>query len=447
MDELLSKRMPYSAEAEQSVLGSMLIDARCVPEVLELVSPKDFYVPENVKIFETLYSMFALSKPIDPITVLDELKLAGVYDDAGGRAYLMSLIDITPTSANVARYAAIVRDKALIRSLAEISGEIYENAITGEAEASVILEKAEQRIYSLRRDHSGKGLVHIRSVIYENYKKLDELARNGGVLPGLTTGFSTLDTFLAGLSNSDLILIAARPGMGKTSLALNIAQSAAIKTGKDVAVFNLEMSREQLVLRMLSSEALIDSKRLRTAELNDKEWDKLAHATATLGGAPIYIDDTSSINTNEIKARCRRLGTDLGLVVIDYLQLMQSTRRTENRVQEVSDISRALKIMAKELDVPVICLSQLSRAPEGRQDKRPMLSDLRDSGAIEQDADIVIFLYRDDYYHEDSETRNICELIIAKNRHGETGTVDLQWLGQFTKFSTQDVIHNEASHR
>lgn len=447
MDELLGKQLPYSAEAEQAVLGAMLINAACIPEVLEKINPRDFYIPENRKIFETIYSMFTLSRPIDPVTLLNELKQQQIYDDAGGRAYLFQLMEITPTAANVLYYTEIVRDKAMLRALAEVSAETYDRAIAASGDAADLIENAEQKIYALRRNASGRGLIPVRSIILDAYAHLSELAKNKGRLPGVECGFSDLDAFLGGIGNTDLVLLAARPGVGKTSMALNIAQNVAVKTKKDVAVFNLEMSREQLVMRMLSSESLIDLKRLRTADLSDDEWEKVARASTILGTAPLYIDDTPSIASGEIKAKCRRLGDNLALVVIDYLQLMQSGRRIENRVQEVSEISRSLKIMAKELNVPVICLSQLSRAPESRPDKRPMLSDLRDSGAIEQDADVVMFLYRDDYYNEDSEEKNVCECIVAKNRNGATGTVKLQWLGQFTRFSTQERHLNAPPHR
>ena len=447
MDELLGRQLPYSADAEQSVLGAMLIDPDCIPEVVETLSAQDFYIPENRRIFEIIYSMFTMSRPVDPVTVLEELKAAGVYDEAGGRAYLFQMMDVTPTSANVAKYAEIVRDKATLRTLAEITAEAYNNAVSGSGESSDILENTEQRIFSLRHNSTTNGLMPIRSVIVNAYNTLSELARTKGKYPGVESGFSGLDACLGGLKNSDLIILAARPGVGKTSFALNIAQNVAEKARKGVAVFNLEMSREQLVMRMLSSEALVDSKKLMTANLSDDEWEKIAHASSALGGSPIYIDDSANITVGEIKAKCRRLGDELGLVIIDYLQLMQSGRRSDSRVQEVSEISRSLKIMAKELNVPVICLSQLSRASEGRTDKRPILPDLRDSGAIEQDADVVMFLYREDYHNRDGEPTNECECIVAKNRHGETTTVKLKWLGQFTKFSTLETHYDEPPRR
>ena len=446
MDELLGRQLPYNADAEQAVLGAMLIAPDCIAQVVEKLSASDFYLPENRKIYETIYSMFTMSRPIDPVTVLEELQSAGVYDEAGGRAYLFQIMDVTPTAGNVGKYAEIVRDKAVLRRLAEISAASYEHAIAGEGETSDILEKAEQDIFSLRHMGTGGGLVSIKTVVQNAIRDMSELSKSKGKYPGVESGFSGIDACLGGLKDSDLIILAARPGMGKTSFALNIAQNVAKRSGKSVAIFNLEMSREQLAMRMLSSEALVDMSKIMMADLTDDEWEKIARASLVLGGSPIFIDDTADINVGEIKAKCRRLGDDLGLVVIDYLQLMNSGRRSDSRVQEVSEISRSLKIMAKELNVPVVCLSQLSRATEGRQDKRPMLSDLRESGAIEQDADVVMFLYREDYYNRDDEPTNECLCTVAKNRHGEQRDIKLQWLGRFTKFSTQET-HYDAPQR
>lgn len=441
VDELLARQMPQATEAEQAVIGAMLIDPACVPEVIEYLRPEDFYAEENRKIFETIYSMFTNSLKIDAVTVLNELKLAGYYDEAGGRAYLMQLMDVTPTAANVKEYAAIVRDKSMLRDVAACASEIENLAFEGAGTASEIAEAAEQKIYSVRHGREVKGLAHIKNVIMDLYSHLDELSKNGGQIPGIPTGFTELDHFLTGLNKSDLILVAARPGMGKTAFALNVALNAAKKSKKDIVVFQLEMSKDQLASRFLANEALIDSQKLKTGNLEPDDWVKIARASNVLAKTKIYVDDNPAITVAEIKAKCRRLGDNLGLIVIDYLQLMQSGKKSDNRVQEVSDISRSLKIMAKELNVPVVCLSQLSRASEQRADKRPMLSDLRESGAIEQDADIVLFLYRDDYYNEDSENKNVAEVIISKNRHGSTGTINLQWIGQYTTFSNQDRVH------
>jgi replicative DNA helicase len=441
MDELLSRQLPHSVEAEQSVLGAMLIDPGCIPEVVETLRPEDFYLTQNRHIFETIYSMFILNQTIDPVTVLDQLSVRGVAEAAGGRQYFLQLMDITPTAANVSIYVQIVRDKAVLRTLGEVVGEISDLVLSGEGEAADVIELAEQKIYSIRNERENKGLSSISSVLMDVYEHLGELAKNKGKLPGVPTGFSDLDTFLTGLNNSDLILLAARPGMGKTSVALNIAVNAARATEKAVVVFSLEMSKEQLAMRLISSEALIDSRKLKTGLLSEDEWIAVAHASGILSKTNIYLDDTASISVGEMKAKCRRLSGELGLIIIDYLQLMQTGRRFDNRVQEVSEISRSLKIMAKELNVPVLCLSQLSRAPEQRtgKDKRPRLSDLRESGAIEQDADVVIFLYRDDYYNkEESPEPGVIEFLIEKNRHGGTDTIKLHWDGKYTKVTCFD---------
>ncbi len=443
MDELLSRQLPMSAEAEQAVIGSILVDPSCVAEVIELLHSSDFYIEENRRIFETIYTMFNEAAKIDAVTILDRLKLAGLYDDAGGRAYFLQLMDVTPTAANVREYATIVRDKSLLRSIAQTAGEIQATAIAGEGDAGYIAELAEQRIYNIRHGREVKGLTPLKSALLDLYARLDELSKSDSSIPGISTGFYELDRQLTGLNKSDLILIAARPGMGKTAFALNLALNGAKASRKSVVVFQLEMSRDQLASRFLASEALIDSQKLKTGNLDPEDWTKIAMASNTLSKLHIYVDDNPAITVAEIKAKCRRLGDELGMIVIDYIQLMQSGgKRSENRVQEVAEISRGLKIMAKELNVPVVCLSQLSRAVEGRADKRPMLSDLRESGAIEQDADIVMFIYRDDYYDDESEDKNVAEIIIAKNRHGSTGTANLQWVGQYTTFSNPDRIHS-----
>ena len=441
LDELLARQMPQAAEAEQAVIGSMLIDPSCIPNIIELLRPEDFYAEENRRIFETIYSMFTNSQRIDAVTVLNELKVNGVYDEAGGRSYLAQLMEITPTAAGVREYAQIIRDKSMLREIASAAGDIQTMAYEGAGEAGDIAEAAEQKIYAVRHGREVRGLSHIKSVIMDVYTRLDELSRSESGLPGLPTGYPELDRQLTGLNKSDLILIAARPGMGKTAFALNIALNAAKKSNKDVVLFQLEMSKDQLASRLLSQEALIEAQKLKTGELDADDWVKIARASNRLAKTHIYVDDNPGITVAEIKAKCRRLGDNLGLIVIDYLQLMQSGKRTENRVNEIAEISRSMKIMAKELNVPVICLSQLSRAVEKREDKHPLLSDLRESGAIEQDADIVLFIYRDDYYDDESEDKNIAEILIAKNRHGSTGSLKLQWVGQYTTFSNPDRIH------
>ena len=442
-DELLSRQAPYSVEAEQAVLGSMLIDPRCIPTVIEALKPDDFYMETDRLIYDTIHQMFLSGRPIDPITVLDEMKAQG-YKEAARRELFLQIIETTPTSNNVSEYAAIVRSKSMLRELQKVSSEIIALTRSEEESADTVADLAEQKIYAVRQGREVQGFSSINEAIQEVYAHLDEMAANPGKLPGLPTGFSQLDQYIGGLSKSDLILLAARPGMGKTAIALNRAVNAAKRSGKTVVIFQLEMSREQLATRMLSSDALIDSKKLRMGTLDDTDWERMAGATESLQSMSILIDENSGITVPEMMAKCRRVGSKLGLIVIDYLQLMHTPKQMDNRVQEVAEISRSLKIMAKELNVPVLCCSQLSRGPESRQNKRPMLSDLRESGSIEQDADIVLFIYRDDYYNDQSENRNCAELIVAKNRHGETGTVELQWMGQFTSFAAQDSFRNEG---
>ena len=443
---LLGRQMPHSLEAEQAVLGSMLIDADCVKDVMDKLQPGDFYLRQNREIFETIYTMFSYSKPIDGVTVAEEMQKNGTYDDQTTRSYLVQLMEITPTSANVMEYVAIVRDKSLLRSVAVAAREITALVDDGMGEAHDILEAAEQKIYAIRRGRSAQDMTHIGQVLTEVLDHLNELSSGQVGLPGLSTGLSAIDNKIHGLNKSDLILLAARPGMGKTSLALNFALNVGKASGKAVAVFSLEMSKEQLCTRLISGEALISNQKLVTGELTEADWGRIAQAAGVLSRTDIRIDDNPLLTVADMNAKCRRID-NLGLVVIDYLQLMTSaggkSYAGENRQQAVSDISRMLKIMAKELQVPVVCLSQLSRANEKRDDKRPMLSDLRESGAIEQDADIVLFIYRDDYYNEDSEKRNIAECIVAKNRHGETGKVELKWLPEFTSFSSIETRYGD----
>ncbi len=445
-DELRARQMPHSVEAEQAVLGSMLIDSRCVPEVIERLRGEDFYLRQNREIFETIYSMFNFSMTIDPVTVLEQMRQNGVYDENTSGNYILQLMDTTPTAANVGEYVDIVRDKALLRRIGDLAGEMTSMVMEGGSSAQSVMEMAERKIFSIRQGRAAQGLEHISSVILSVYQRLGELAASESAIPGLSTGLGDVDAAISGLNNSDLILLAARPGMGKTSMALNILLHAGKYSGKSVVFFSLEMSREQLAMRLISNESFVDNKKLVTGRLNEEDWVKIAAAAAALNQTQILIDDNPSLTVADMNAKCRRVD-NLGLVVIDYLQLMQSAGGRqyagENRQQAVSDISRALKIMAKELNVPVLCLSQLSRANESRSNKRPMLSDLRESGAIEQDADIVMFLYREDYYDENSENHNLAECIIAKNRHGETRTVELQWLPEYTTFSGIDRRHEE----
>ena len=440
LDELLAKQVPYSVEAEQSVLGSMLVDPRTVSDVMEILKMEDFYMEANRLTYEAIQKMFLDGRSIDPVTVLEEITRMG-YREKVPRDYILQLVEITPHAANVMDYARIVRSKSMLRELQQVGADIIDLTRAEEEEADTVADLAEQKVYAVRQGREVQGFTPLNVAISEVYANLDELATSAGKLPGLPTGFAMLDQYIGGLNKSDLILLGARPGMGKTAIALNMAMSAAKKSDKTVVIFQLEMSRTQLATRLLSAEGFIDSKKLRLGNLNDEDWQNMANATQSLNRLNILIDENSGITVPEMKAKCRRLGDQLGLIVIDYLQLMHTPKHTDNRVQEVAEISRSLKIMAKELNVPVLCCCQLSRGPEGRQDKRPMLSDLRESGSIEQDADIVLFIYRDDYYNNEGENKNAAELIVAKNRHGETGKIDLQWLGQFTAFLPQENRH------
>lgn len=447
MEELLGRQTPHSAMAEQAVVGSMLIDPSCIPDVINKVRADEFYIQTNREIFETIFSMFSFGLSIDAVTVLEQMKVRGVFHENTTQQYLMEVMNLTPTAANVLKYAAIVRDQALLRNLQKAADEISELVGEGTGEADAILEAAERKIYALRQGRNVGGLQPVSMVIQRVYAALSDAAENGGGIPGLSTGIPDLDTTLLGLKQGELILIAARPGQGKTSMALNLARYVGEHSGKTVAVFSLEMSREELVQRLLSSAAMVDGKKLSTGHLSQAEWDRVVAAAGQLSATDIRVDDNSTLSVADMNAQCRRI-PDLGLVVIDYLQLMQSSGSghswsNESRTQAVSDMSRMLKIMAKELSVPVICLSQLNRANEGRTNKRPMLSDLRESGSIEQDADIVIGLYRDGYYNKEAENPNLAEAIILKNRHGDTRTVELMWMPEYTTFVASEKRHED----
>ena len=443
-EELLSRQAPQSLEAEQAVLGSVLIDSRCVADIIGIVRPEDFYLQQNREIFEVIYTMFNFSQTIDPVTVLDKMREMGVYHD-NSRDYILQLMEITPTAANAVRYATIVKDKAMLRGLGQAASDIGEMVHDGVGTPAEMLESAEKKIYALRKGEREDALEHIGTILHKVFDRLTELSQSDSAIPGLSTGLHDLDSKINGLNKSDLLLIAARPAMGKSAFALNIGVNVAKKYKKTVAIFNLEMSREQLAMRLLASESFIELQKLVTGKLSEEEWGKLCMASAALSQTDIRIDDNPSITVADINAKCRRLD-NLGLVVIDYLQLMQGSgygKNSENRVTVVGEISRSLKIMAKELNVPVVCLSQLSRAVESRTDKRPILSDLRESGAIEQDADAVMFLYRDEYYNENTEDKGVAECIVSKNRHGETGTVKLQWFGPYQTFTDREWKHAE----
>ena len=443
-EELLNRQAPQSLEAEQAVLGSILIDSRCVADVIGLVRPEDFYLEQNRQIYEAIYTMFNFSQTIDPVTVLDKMRELGYYRD-NSRSYVQQLMEITPTAANAVRYAGIVKDKAQLRGLADASADISQLVYDQVGTTAEILETAEKKIFALRKGERGDSLEHIGVTLHKVFDHLTELSQSDSAIPGLSTGLHDLDRKINGLNKSDLFLIAARPAMGKSAFALNIGLNVAKKYPKTVVIFSLEMSREQLAMRLLANESFVELQKLVTGKLNEDEWSKVSMAAAALSQTDIRIDDNPSITVAEMNAKCRRVD-NLGLVIIDYLQLMNGSgygKGGDNRVNVVSEISRSLKIMAKELNVPVVCLSQLSRGPESRTDKRPMLSDLRESGAIEQDADEVIFLYRDEYYNENTEEKGVAECIVAKNRHGEVGTVKLQWVGQYQTFTDREWKHAE----
>ena len=434
MNTELDRRLPFSLEAEQSLLGSVLIDPRCMDDVASLVTADDFYMPEHREIWLAMQEMYLKSKNIDVVTLIDELTKSGAYTEAGGREYLKLVAETVPAAVNAKDYAKIVRDRAILRQLIGAGEDIAEAGYAGDDDAEALVEYAEGKIYRIAEGREDKNFIHIRDAMLQVYDRLQTLAANPEALRGTPTGFTALDNVIVGMGKGDLVLIGARPGMGKTAFAMNIAVEAAYKTQKTVCVFNLEMSAEQLANRMLSSEAQIDSFKMRSGDLHDEDWNAIAHAASRLSETELLIDDTPGITVTGMKSKLRRV-KNLGLVVVDYLQLMQGEKHQDNRVQEVADISRGLKLMAKELEVPVICCAQLSRGPENRPDKRPMLSDLRDSGAIEQDADIVMFLYRDEYYKEETADQSVAEVIIAKNRHGSLDRVKLGWIGRFTKFT------------
>lgn len=444
--------LPYSAEAEQAVLGSIILEPDSLDRIAEMLSkPEYFHLSIHRVIYSAMLEMFTEGKSIDFVTLLERLKLDPGFDKTNGKSYLVSLTENCPSISNIEIYAKIVREKYDVRRLINAASQIIDECSSGENEPSVLLDSAEQKIFDIRQGKTVAGLQRINEVIIQTFDRLDALnnSEDDSVKP-ISTGIGELDRTITGLNRSDLLLLAARPGMGKTSFALNIAKSASCQSKKTVAFFSLEMTKEQLASRLLSMEGLVSGTKLRTGKLNEEEWQRLVSAGDVLSKAKIYLDDTPGITVPEMKAKLRRL-RNVDLVIIDYLQLMSTGRRTDNRVNEISEITRNLKIMAKELNVPVITLSQLSRASEQRTDHRPQLSDLRDSGSIEQDADIVLFLYREGYYDKDNgeESANTAidqnsgECIVAKNRHGETTTVKLHWQGEFMRFTSPDNIHTE----
>ena len=442
-ENLFKSTMPHNKEAEQSVLGAMLIDSGSVTYAFEHLKDTDFYIEANKKIFASMQSLFNRNAPIDLVTVSDELTSSDSLDAVGGIQYLSYLASTLPTTANLAQHIDILTEKSLRRKLIETGNDIVNKSYNSGGTSQEVADLAGKLIFDALDNSAERGMVHISDLLLQTHENLTEMYQNKGKLTGVPTGFIDLDKELHGLQKSELIILAARPGIGKTSFALNIASHAAIKHNVPVAIFSLEMSGTQLVSRIISSEMLIDSKRLVSGELEDEDWEKIAVSLNSLGSAPIYINDSTNVNVSDIRAKCRRLKAEkgLGLIVVDYLQLMTGSR-SESRQQEVSDMSRSLKLLAKELDVPIITLSQLSRAPDQRKDDhRPKISDLRESGSIEQDADIILFLYRDEDYNPETEQKNIVECIVAKHRKGSTGTYKLVWMGQYTKFLDHDGHH------
>ncbi len=436
MDNL--KIPPYNLEAEQSVLGSMLLSKDAIIVAAEQLQAQDFYKESHKKIFEVIVRLYEDREPVDLITVTEALRTAKILEQIGGATYLTALTEIVPTAANISYYCKIVEEKALIRRLINTTSEILSMAYDQQNEVEDLLDEAERRIFEIAQKRRVENFHHIKEILFDTFERIEQLYNSEGGITGVPTGFPDIDEKTSGLQPSDLILIAARPSMGKTAFALNIAQNAAIRHKVPVGIFSLEMSKEQLVQRMLCAESNVDSHKLRTGKLDEEDWPRLARAMGPLSEAPIYIDDTPGISSLELRTKARRLKAEkgLGLVIIDYLQLMSGRTASENRQQEISEISRSLKALARELSVPVVALSQLSRAPEMRADHRPILSDLRESGSQEQDSDVVAFLYRDDYYNPDTDKKNIAEIIIAKQRNGPTGTIELVWLPKFTKFAS-----------
>ena len=445
VDENFIKRIqPHSEEAEKSVLGSMLMDRDAIVEAEDILVKEDFYQRQYGILFEAMVELYQEGKPVDLITLQDKLKEKDIPEALSSLDFFRELVDIVPTSTNVRQYAQIVHDKATLRALIKVTEDIGNACYLGKEETPAILEKTEKEIFGLLQNRNRMSdFVPIQEIVLTSLNAIEEAAKTKGRVTGIATGFTELDYKLTGLHPAELILVAARPAMGKTAFVLNIAQYAAFKDNHAVAMFSLEMSKEQLVTRLMASESMVDSQQIRTGDLRDSDWEKLLEGAALIGNSKLIIDDTAS-SLAEIRSKCRKYKQtyDIDMVVIDYLQLMSgsNTRRNESRQQEISEISRALKVLARELNIPIIALSQLSRAVEARQDHRPMLSDLRESGAIEQDADVVMFLYRDEYYNPDTEKKNIAEVIVAKQRNGATGSIELVWLGQYTKFANKERI-------
>ena len=439
------RSLPQSVEAEQSVIGSMIIDKNAIAKVLEGLEEEDFYRDGHKVIYKTVLEMFRNDIAIDLLTLLEHLKSTDMLERAGGVTYITELSSSVPTTANLSAYIKIVSDKSTLRRLIKASTAIIEESYTNQSQVEEVVDIAEKKIFNIAEKRTTKDFEPLGDVLERGFAQIEKIFNNKDVLTGVGSGFSDLDSKTSGFQSGDMILIAARPSMGKTTFALNIAEHAALREHKSVVIFSLEMSKEQLAYKLLCSEANVDMLKLRTGTLEDKDWENIAMAAGPLSKAKVYIDDTAGVTVMEMRSKCRRLKIEYGidLIVIDYLQLMSGGAGSDNRQQEVSEISRSIKALAKEMECPVIALSQLSRAPEQRADHRPMLSDLRESGSIEQDADIVMFLYRDEYYNKETEDKNIGECIIAKQRNGPVGTARLAWLGQYSKFGNLDVMHRE----
>lgn len=438
MEEAVLKRvMPHSIEAEQSTIGSMLIDRDAVLIASELLKGDDFYSKQYGIVFDAMVELFAEGKPIDLVVLQAKLREKDVPAEISSLEFMKDLLTVVPTSANIRQYAAIVAEKSTLRKLIRLNEEIANNCYVGKENLEYILDDTEKRIFEICQQRNTTDFTPIREVVANAMHKIELASKSGGSVTGVPTGFIDLDYKTAGMQPSDLVLIAARPSMGKTAFALNIAQHVAFKQRKSVAIFSLEMSKEQLVNRLFSLESKVSGQNIRTGQLTDNEWEKLAETAGIIGQSNLYIDDTPGITIGELRSKCRKYKLEKGLdmIIIDYLQLMSGSGKTESRQQEISEISRGLKAVARELNVPVLALSQLSRAVEQRPDKRPMLSDLRESGAIEQDADVVMFIYRDDYYNKETDKPGVSEIIIAKQRNGPVGTTELAWLAEYTKFA------------
>lgn len=438
------KSMPQNIEAEQCVLGSMIADKSSIARATETLKPEDFYKEAHKEIFSAIVALYQKDIGVDLVTLAENLKSNDKLDAAGGITYISQIYSSVISTANVQYYIKIVKEKSNLRKLIKASSEIMEDCYNKQDDVGKVIESAEKRIFDIADNRSRGDFELMRNVLERGVVEIEKLFNNKGSVTGVPSPFPELDEKTSGFQKGDMILVAARPSMGKTTFALNLAEHAALREGRSVAIFSLEMSKEQLAYKLLCSEANIDMLNLRTGNLNDNDWESIARATGPLSTAKIYVDDTPDLSIFEMKSKCRRLKIEKGIdmIIIDYLQLMVGNN-TENRQQEVSEISRSIKALAKEMNCPVIALSQLSRAPEARSDHRPMLSDLRDSGSIEQDADVVMFLYRDEYYNKDTEDKNVAECIIAKQRNGPTGVVKLSWLGQYSKFARLDVIHQQ----